>query len=1498
MSEANPHLPAEKKPSDPTPPAPKKKRSKIVLLLKLVVALIVLVVLLVVLAPTIISLAPVRSFVVKQVDGAIPGRVEIASWSFGWFSPVRIEGVKVFDPQNRQILTADEVSTEATLLGLARQNFDLGKTVVRADATHIEIRADGTTNLHDAFGLKPSTEPPSEEPVSIPDVKTDLTLDLRGSATLLDKDGKPVRTVQLRQGSGGTVKIADINKGVDTDLKFVYDVMEGNAAGTPSTITVVGSADAVEKNELDLANLSAKLKLALANVQTKAAEPVLTMLGVKDITADAAIDGVFDVDLQPGQTGGAQGEFSIAVAALRVPQLPDTYSTKEPIKLPIIVSRVTENGVSRIKIDIRATTPEMKASIIGDLPEAALQRLSENQMPGADGSLSFTFSADPKRAAEAFPNTLKLLPGVTVSGGSLYAKIDLWLSPGKIVYGVDTNISASGTHEGKTIQIEPITLATAGTVTSLADPVMGLRDLSLKLASAFANFTGGGASVHDLVIGGDADLAKLHSQASQFSDLSQYDLSGKAVVGIRNKAASEAPADANTPVEYALDLGATLTDVRVKVPQLAQPLDVRYLKTGVSGAYTLAPQAEKPLTHVRTLSATLALGESDADLLLDSQIELTDVDPNALSVKHFEVKKGTINNLAKLQQRIDPFVPALKAQGIELVGGAVYFVAAGSASVPLAKEGQTPGPMQVTLQSLSASTPGLHVRKGGKDIIDRDRFTVDAAGTMGQAGKTITIDLSQLKITSESGLIGIEKTDAPLTVVLGDAPIPHGKGQLKVNANLVPVNRIVQALAKDPVQQVTSGSFAGTLTLASSDKDSSVALDGKLESLTLPGVIENQSVSVAVGGIVEGDPTQAKSASLRANIRGEGLFSVVTQEDAIVNFAAGTPLTRMVEKAKLQIGVNDAKKAYQIAAALMPGMNPPMTPNSGGIAIVATVVPGRADLDIKASRLELNQKGKTFVFDKKKPVSILAGVQMKGDEALTQLIVDKLEVDADIVKANLVEQIVVDDPMGAPKPRGVIEVSGTLDRATQLLAFLNPEGAPLPYRGAFKLRNKLAIAGDDITATVDGTITDLTILDAKNQPAVTEKEVTINADLLANLQTEVAKINKLELETVTSKAAKITVTGGARDFFKNAIVLNDITVRIDAVGEQAWPIMFPLLTPELQAKLATAKVTGPIVVNLLARGTYVKAGPKDETLTLGQQIGSLFVKGDLALASADLMQASGLSVSDFKQLFTLEKGRLITGHKDATSGKWTFAPPSKVNGGELNLGSIVIDLTSPDMLVKVGRNQKIMVGVQLNPVMAASLGSIASLVFKDAKEAAGLVDVTVVECENVPLADLMGGKQGKATILYSVRDLRIDGPLPGLLAKSLSWGDSGIVGSIDDGKLTLAEGIAHQDMAVKILKSVEQENARTGRRERVNVTESLSFNGAVDLPRGRFKGYGITLSPGLLPRDWRNNYANGMKVGIDGRVDDYMGVVSQAIGKVAAQGFITEGLEDLLKKKK
>ncbi|HEX5244538.1 MAG TPA: hypothetical protein VFW23_14845 [Tepidisphaeraceae bacterium] len=231
MTQNDPNETPSGQPSEPTssdpkakPAPPPRKRSWVRRVLYVIVALIVILVVVVLLIPTIASTAWVRSIVVNKVNANLNGHIEIASWSLGWFSPLEVSGVKVFDDQNRQVLQIPHVVSHLSFISAIFGKYDIGETTIDGLDFNAIRYADGTLNLAKLAKSQPA-----------------------------NASSSPAAPKSSEKGSATTAKAADQNK---SSLQISGELKVTNARGT---IEVDSVNPDTHQEQHQLGNFSNKL---------------------------------------------------------------------------------------------------------------------------------------------------------------------------------------------------------------------------------------------------------------------------------------------------------------------------------------------------------------------------------------------------------------------------------------------------------------------------------------------------------------------------------------------------------------------------------------------------------------------------------------------------------------------------------------------------------------------------------------------------------------------------------------------------------------------------------------------------------------------------------------------------------------------------------------------------------------------------------------------------------------------------------------------------------------------------------------------------------------------------------------------------------------------------------------------------------------------------------------------------------------------------------------
>ncbi|HWE04724.1 MAG TPA: hypothetical protein VG326_20120 [Tepidisphaeraceae bacterium] len=272
------------------PQLPPKRKSRWVRRIVVGILALVAVLLIVVgLAPTLLSTGAGRSLAVGLINDNLNGHVVIADWSLGWTSGIRVDGMKVFDDANRQILQLPHFSTKLSLVGATRGQIHLGKTVVEGLDFFAERFPDGSLNfdkLAKTSRSKSQTDKQekserkkehekSTEPSKLPAVDGELQLtDCRGT---FQTDSTDAQTRQPRQqvlqftSIAGSVKIPSINDPIVDSLEIAVD----SGGGVSGTISADGHFQLAKNNRLvDFSRLGAfdvEQKVAITGIDLAAA---------------------------------------------------------------------------------------------------------------------------------------------------------------------------------------------------------------------------------------------------------------------------------------------------------------------------------------------------------------------------------------------------------------------------------------------------------------------------------------------------------------------------------------------------------------------------------------------------------------------------------------------------------------------------------------------------------------------------------------------------------------------------------------------------------------------------------------------------------------------------------------------------------------------------------------------------------------------------------------------------------------------------------------------------------------------------------------------------------------------------------------------------------------------------------------------------------------------------------------------------------------------------
>lgn len=105
------------------------------------------------LGPTLLSWGPVRRFVLAVAPSRVHGTISAGSASLSWFSPPKIDDLKIDSHAGEPLLSAARIELERPLWRLAWTPSDLGEVQVEQARLRLVLTADGKSNLEEVLGI-------------------------------------------------------------------------------------------------------------------------------------------------------------------------------------------------------------------------------------------------------------------------------------------------------------------------------------------------------------------------------------------------------------------------------------------------------------------------------------------------------------------------------------------------------------------------------------------------------------------------------------------------------------------------------------------------------------------------------------------------------------------------------------------------------------------------------------------------------------------------------------------------------------------------------------------------------------------------------------------------------------------------------------------------------------------------------------------------------------------------------------------------------------------------------------------------------------------------------------------------------------------------------------------------------------------------------------------------------------------------------------------------
>ncbi len=1135
--------------------------------------------------------------------------------------------------------------------------------------------------------------------------------------------------------------------------------------------------------------------------------------------------------------------------------------------------------------------------------------------------------------ANTMPHTFALMPGVELTGGSFVDETSVAIAPDGV--SIKSPYSLKGlaaAKDGRQV-VEPLQ-PVEGTLEAKVVPAGGampdVRNIVLKLSSPFARIDGGGESLADVKITGSYDLKQLRQDLGQLFRLEQLqDGRGDFLLttsGDFTKAGGAVNVQANV---NARNLAIKLPAAVWNEPWLALNCRLDVLR-----------DEKDALKAVRNLAVSLQTGDAQSptvDVLVNGEADFAG--NGALAGARFAVKKANIN-LPKAQEEFAAFVPAMRNQPVSVAGGNVVATVAGSydgATLVIAKE----SPLSVVVRN-------LQVRKNSGQALPVDEnIDVLLAGAVKTAGGAMDAALSSFSVAAGK-LVNVQKTgDKDFVVKLSADGRMQPNGGLTLWADLGRLNALSQAMGAGEaaahsakVGDLRSGILNGTVALSPNEKPAFNNIDANLTAdLSLATSREplNEKIGLLLSAVAQDD-----FSTLTANVDVTSSLATTRVRDAQVVLSQKqgerkvTPgLFDMVPKAQVEVDVKDLAGVMAVADAFSPPAAAPERAVSGSDvigrrpgAVVAGELPplrllsGSAYLKTVVSReagktttlnqqvvvrdLSFSRGAVTYTAAKEKPntINLAVAIDTKAGEAGASVLqqIEKLSIsqlDADLVTGTLkmTQPIVIGDVGGLMrslsggasgatpvKLAGSFAMAGKIANVTNLLEAMQGKqpGEVFPVSGDYEATQAVSAQGTNVQLAGGFTASQLRVFQGE-KVAFAEEKLQLANDVAYDTQSATAVFNNVRLDMASSDALHVMVSGrvvglNAQRQFDN------VQVKLTPDLAKLWAMVKPMLPPDKQETLGDIAVSGKKENSFTISGRF----PADQPLAVA--IKPLNVRGELNVGSFE-WKSKGLKVENLTIPVNLNAGLLQTVYMAAQGVQ--LPKPADCNGGKLDLGGIGMNLAYPMPHLSIVSGQKILQNVQVNAMLGSFLLGAVNPIFLNPKDMAGEINLTAVECRDLPLTWLMPGekggepstpeKGGRAEFVFSVTPITIDSPIMSQL-RQIGGRSGQIAGNIKDAHVVIENGQITSNLPLNL------DNNQLTFDGTVRMSDRQIVNMDLAIPKGFISDTLIGTIPGIPTKNIQRALPAVIHVPMRGPMDKPEFNVAEAVAKSIAPGNLLPGL--------
>jgi hypothetical protein len=369
----------------------------------------------------------------------------------------------------------------------------------------------------------------------------------------------------------------------------------------------------------------------------------------------------------------------------------------------------------------------------------------------------------------------------------------------------------------------------------------------------------------------------------------------------------------------------------------------------------------------------------------------------------------------------------------------------------------------------------------------------------------------------------------------------------------------------------------------------------------------------------------------------------------------------------------------------------------------------------------------------------------------------------------------------------------------------DPSQPASTYSGTYALEQRLTGSKDGLAFAGTINVDNFAVVDRAAKPQAgggggfAEKAIRLANDVQLDTAKQALAIRNVSLDMETTKALQLKLSGNVLDFGTQRR-LENVQGTLGYDWAKLWEIVKPMMSREQQENLKL-RIAGQAQRTFALGGSYPAVDKDGKPLAFNEAV--KFLTGHLE-GGFDVVEVDGITIEKLQLPLTLKDGLLSVAYHDKPQGQ-NLPEPAACNGGKLNIGGATVNLAEETPRLNLPRGLKLLENATLNPLFSDRFGElINNPLFMSASEARGLVNITVVECNRLPLDSLVlkrsAENDGRAEFVFSIQDLYLGNSL--LLDALEGLGQQefarSMQGDIRESRVIIERGQTRQDIVFNV----------------------------------------------------------------------------------------------------